>query len=28
MVAITESDCTGCDLCISHCPFEALLPLA
>lgn len=28
MVAITEPDCTGCDLCISHCPFEALLPLA
>jgi ferredoxin len=28
MVAITESDCTGCDLCISHCPFEALLPLS
>ncbi|MBT5391644.1 MAG: 4Fe-4S binding protein [Euryarchaeota archaeon] len=28
MVAITESDCTGCDLCIPHCPFEALLPLA
>lgn len=27
MVAITESDCTGCDLCIAHCPFEALLPL-
>ncbi|DAC32881.1 MAG TPA: 4Fe-4S binding protein [Candidatus Poseidoniaceae archaeon] len=27
MVAIIESDCTGCDLCISHCPFEALLPL-
>ena len=28
MVAITQSDCTGCDMCISHCPFEALLPLA
>ena len=28
MVAIVEPDCTGCDLCISHCPFEALLPLA
>ena len=28
MVAITEENCTGCDLCISHCPFEALLPLA
>jgi ferredoxin len=28
MVAITEQNCTGCDLCISHCPFEALLPLA
>ncbi|MCH1422193.1 MAG: 4Fe-4S binding protein [Candidatus Poseidoniaceae archaeon] len=28
MVAITEPDCTGCDLCITHCPFEALLPLA
>ena len=28
MVAITEVDCTGCDLCIPHCPFEALLPLA
>ncbi len=27
MVAITEADCTGCDLCIPHCPFEALLPL-
>ena len=27
MVAITESDCTGCDLCIPFCPFEALLPL-
>jgi len=27
MVAITMDDCTGCDLCISHCPFEALLPL-
>ena len=27
MVAITQLDCTGCDLCISHCPFEALLPL-
>ena len=26
MVAISESDCTGCDLCIHHCPFEALLP--
>ena len=21
MVAITEADCTGCDLCIPHCPF-------
>ena len=28
MVAITDADCTGCDLCIPHCPFEALLPLA
>ena len=28
MVAITEADCTGCDLCIPHCPFDALLPLA
>ena len=28
MVAITEADCTGCDLCIHHCPFEALLPRA
>ena len=28
MVAITQDDCTGCDLCIAHCPFEALLPLA
>jgi ferredoxin len=28
MVAITQADCTGCDLCISHCPFEALLPLS
>ena len=27
MVAITEEDCTGCDLCIPFCPFEALLPL-
>ncbi len=27
MVAITMDDCTGCDLCIPHCPFEALLPL-
>lgn len=27
MVAIIEADCTGCDLCIPHCPFEALLPL-
>ena len=27
MVAIVEDDCTGCDLCIMHCPFEALLPL-
>lgn len=28
MVAIVQDDCTGCDLCILHCPFEALLPLA
>ena len=28
MVAITQQDCTGSDLCITHCPFEALLPLA
>ena len=28
MVAIEESECTGCDLCIPFCPFEALLPLA
>jgi NAD-dependent dihydropyrimidine dehydrogenase PreA subunit len=28
MVSIVESDCTGCDLCITHCPFEALLPKA
>lgn len=28
MVAIAEADCTGCDLCILHCPFEALLPRA
>ena len=27
MVAIIQADCTGCDLCIPHCPFEALLPL-
>ncbi|MBR68972.1 MAG: hypothetical protein CMA86_05645 [Euryarchaeota archaeon] len=27
MVAIVQEDCTGCDLCILHCPFEALLPL-
>lgn len=27
MVAISQVDCTGCDLCITHCPFEALLPL-
>jgi len=27
MVAIVQEDCTGCDLCIFHCPFEALLPL-
>ena len=27
MVAIVEDDCTGCDLCIPHCPFEALLPM-
>ena len=27
MVAITQQNCTGCDLCIAHCPFEALLPL-
>ena len=27
MVAITMEQCTGCDLCIPHCPFEALLPL-
>ncbi len=26
MVAISEPACTGCDLCIHHCPFEALLP--
>ena len=28
MVEITSEDCTGCDLCITHCPFEALMPLA
>lgn len=28
MVAIVQEDCTGCDLCIYHCPFEALLPLS
>ena len=28
MVAISQQICTGCDLCIAHCPFEALLPLA
>ena len=28
MVEILEPDCTGCDLCITHCPFEALLPLS
>ena len=28
MVEIIEPDCTGCDLCITHCPFEALLPLS
>ena len=28
MVGITDSACTGCDLCIPFCPFEALLPLA
>jgi NAD-dependent dihydropyrimidine dehydrogenase PreA subunit len=28
MVAITMDMCTGCDMCIPHCPFEALLPLA
>lgn len=27
MVQISEPACTGCDLCIPHCPFEALLPL-
>ena len=27
MVAIVQDDCMGCDLCITHCPFEALLPL-
>ena len=27
MVGITMEDCTGCDLCIPFCPFEALLPL-
>ena len=27
MVEIIEPDCTGCDLCITHCPFAALLPL-
>ncbi|MGB0616831.1 MAG: 4Fe-4S binding protein [Candidatus Poseidoniaceae archaeon] len=27
MVGITDSACTGCDLCIPFCPFEALLPL-
>lgn len=28
MVAIAMDMCTGCDMCIPHCPFEALLPLA
>ncbi|MBS72022.1 MAG: hypothetical protein CMO20_03590 [Thermoplasmata archaeon] len=28
MVEIIQPDCTGCDLCITHCPFEALLPLS
>lgn len=28
MVDIRQEDCTGCDRCIPHCPFEALLPLA
>jgi len=27
MVMIDDPACTGCDLCIPHCPFEALLPL-
>ena len=27
MVEIDVENCTGCDLCITHCPFEALLPL-
>ena len=27
MVSITQGACTGCDLCITFCPFEALLPL-
>ena len=27
MVAIVQDQCTGCDMCITHCPFEALLPL-
>ena len=28
MVEIISQDCTGCDLCLNHCPFEALLPLS
>jgi len=28
MVKIAEELCTGCDLCLLHCPFEALVPYA